>query len=72
MTDKLKEQTKPWNSTSDVSSMRIKTIAYHGSIGMTLFQANLGYTPFFLPDLQGYFCSHSAAELATAIKKTQT
>ncbi|KAJ9076871.1 hypothetical protein DSO57_1022075 [Entomophthora muscae] len=39
---------------------------------MTLFQANLGYTPSFLPDLQSYFRSQSAAELATEIKETQT
>ncbi|KAJ9073172.1 hypothetical protein DSO57_1019392 [Entomophthora muscae] len=39
---------------------------------MTLFQANLGYTLSFLPDLQGYFCSQSAAKLATTIKEIQT
>ncbi|KAJ9058509.1 hypothetical protein DSO57_1011657 [Entomophthora muscae] len=39
---------------------------------MTPFQANLGYTPPFLPDLQGYFCSQSASKLATRINKTQT
>ncbi|KAJ9057640.1 hypothetical protein DSO57_1020631 [Entomophthora muscae] len=39
---------------------------------MTPFQANLSYTPSFLPDLQGYFCSQSVAKLATAIKETQT
>ncbi|KAJ9074938.1 hypothetical protein DSO57_1001412 [Entomophthora muscae] len=39
---------------------------------MTLFQENLGYTPSFLLVLQGYFCSQSAAELATKIKETQT
>ncbi|KAJ9071114.1 hypothetical protein DSO57_1000788 [Entomophthora muscae] len=39
---------------------------------MTLFQENLSYTPSFLPDLQGYFCSQSVAKLATAIKETQT
>ncbi|KAJ9062802.1 hypothetical protein DSO57_1006869 [Entomophthora muscae] len=39
---------------------------------MTLFQANLGYTPSFLPDLQSYFCSKSAAKISTEIKKTQT
>ncbi|KAJ9087759.1 hypothetical protein DSO57_1030128 [Entomophthora muscae] len=40
---------------------------------MTLFQENLGYTPsFLLPDLQGYFCSQSAAKIATTIKETQT
>ncbi|KAJ9049563.1 hypothetical protein DSO57_1023137 [Entomophthora muscae] len=38
---------------------------------MTLFQANLGYTPSFLPDLEGYFCSQSAAQLATTIKEAQ-
>ncbi|KAJ9055450.1 hypothetical protein DSO57_1003947 [Entomophthora muscae] len=38
---------------------------------MTLFQANLGYTPSFLSNLQGYFCSQSAAKLATTIKETQ-
>ncbi|KAJ9060345.1 hypothetical protein DSO57_1031844 [Entomophthora muscae] len=38
---------------------------------MTLSQANLGYTPSFLPDLQGYFHSQSAAKLAAAIKETQ-
>ncbi|KAJ9076866.1 hypothetical protein DSO57_1022071 [Entomophthora muscae] len=38
---------------------------------MTPFQANLGYTPSFLPDLQSYFCSQSAAKLATRIKETQ-
>ncbi|KAJ9051924.1 hypothetical protein DSO57_1039294 [Entomophthora muscae] len=38
---------------------------------MTPFQANLGYTPSFLPNLQGYFCSQSAAKLATTIKETQ-
>ncbi|KAJ9084483.1 hypothetical protein DSO57_1023943 [Entomophthora muscae] len=46
--------------------------AYHGLIGMTLFQENLGYTPSFLPDLQGHFCSQSAAKLASEIKETQT
>ncbi|KAJ9055069.1 hypothetical protein DSO57_1008106 [Entomophthora muscae] len=45
--------------------------AYHGSIGITLFQENLSYTPSFLPDLQGYFCSKSAAKLSTTIKETQ-
>ncbi|KAJ9082708.1 hypothetical protein DSO57_1002225 [Entomophthora muscae] len=39
---------------------------------MTPFQANLGYTPSFLPDLQGYFCSQSTAKLAITIKETQT
>ncbi|KAJ9070976.1 hypothetical protein DSO57_1002191 [Entomophthora muscae] len=39
---------------------------------MTPFQAKLGYTPSFLPDLQGYFCSKFAAKLATTIKETQT
>ncbi|KAJ9068661.1 hypothetical protein DSO57_1026366 [Entomophthora muscae] len=39
---------------------------------MTLFQENLGYTPSFLPDLQGYFFSQSAAKLATKIKETKT
>ncbi|KAJ9085335.1 hypothetical protein DSO57_1015146 [Entomophthora muscae] len=43
---------------------------------MTLLQASLGYTPSFLPsflpDLQGYFCSQSAAKLATTIKETKT
>ncbi|KAJ9081897.1 hypothetical protein DSO57_1010107 [Entomophthora muscae] len=39
---------------------------------MTPFQANLGYTPSFLPDLQRHFRSQSAAELATKIKETQT
>ncbi|KAJ9067618.1 hypothetical protein DSO57_1037341 [Entomophthora muscae] len=27
--------------------------------------------PSFLPDLQGYFCSQSAAKLTTTIKETQ-
>ncbi|KAJ9067972.1 hypothetical protein DSO57_1033501 [Entomophthora muscae] len=38
---------------------------------MTLFKATLSYTPSFLPNLQGYFCSHSAAKLATTIKEKQ-
>ncbi|KAJ9076801.1 hypothetical protein DSO57_1022749 [Entomophthora muscae] len=38
---------------------------------MTPFQANLGYTSSFLPDLQSYFCPQSAAELAKKIKETQ-
>ncbi|KAJ9063993.1 hypothetical protein DSO57_1035048 [Entomophthora muscae] len=38
---------------------------------MTPSQANLGYTPSFLPDFQGYFHSQSAAKLATKIKETQ-
>ncbi|KAJ9048991.1 hypothetical protein DSO57_1029163 [Entomophthora muscae] len=38
---------------------------------MTLFQENLGFTPFFLPNLQGYFLSQSIAKLAIKIKETQ-
>ncbi|KAJ9051640.1 hypothetical protein DSO57_1002775 [Entomophthora muscae] len=38
---------------------------------MTLLQENLGYTPFFLPDLKSYFRSQSVAKLATEIRETQ-